>query len=222
MFERLGKALTGLRPSPDPSTPLAEWATSQGLAFKRMFGGAYAMVGQWQGQGVRIECGAPSRAYLQGMELMGRADLGLGTASSVVVMNRALKRALEQQATALYASYTDDLQTSAAMLPEEIRWLAMYRDAGWAGPEEAFWERYAVLTDSTETARAWIDESAVQRLMDWPGAAVSATTPVLFMLLRGKTYVRLQIDQTRDVATAVHALELFRHLAEQARSLPGS
>jgi len=45
---------------------------------------------------------------------------------------------------------------------------------------------------------------------------------VLFMLLRGKTYVRLQIDQTRDVATAVHALALFRHLAEQARALPVS
>jgi hypothetical protein len=222
MFERLGKALRGLRTSSDPSIPLAQWATSQGLAFKPMFGGAYALVGQWQGAGVRIECGAPSRAYLQGMELMGRADLGLTTPSSVVLMNRSLKRALEQQATALYASYTDALQTSAAMLPEEIRWLATYRDAGWAGPDEAFWERYAVLTDSTETARAWIDTSAVQRLMEWPGDAVSAATPVLFMLLRGKTYLRLQIDQTRDTATAVHALDLFRHLSEQASALPAS
>lgn len=220
MFERLGKALGSLRASGDPSTPLAQWATSHGLAFKSLFGGAYAMVGQWQGRGVRVECGAPSRSYVQGMELMARADLGLTIPGSVVLMNRPLKRVLEEQATALYASYTDDLQTSAAMLPEEIRWLAMYRDAGWAGPDDSFWERYAVLTDSTETARAWIDADAVQRLMQWPGDAVSPDTPLLLMLMRGKTYLRLQIDRTRDTATAVHALDLFRHLAEQASEVP--
>ncbi|MGE0099006.1 MAG: hypothetical protein AB7S86_11735 [Hydrogenophaga sp.] len=222
MFERLGKAMVGLRASSDPSTLLAQWAASQGLAFKSLIGGAYAIAGRWQDRAVRVECGAPSRDYLQGMELMGRADLGLATASSVVLMNRPLKRALEQRATALYASYTDELQTSAAMLPEEIRWLATYRDAGWAGPDEAFWERYAVLTDSTETAKAWLDTGAVQRLMTWPVNGVSATTPVLFMLMRGKTYLRLQIDQTRDTATAVHALDLFRHLSEQARAVPAS
>jgi hypothetical protein len=219
MFERLGKAWGSLLASSDPSSPLAQWATSEGLGFKSMFGGAYAMVGQWQGRGVRIECGAPSRSYVQGMELMGRVDLGLATPSGVVVMNRALKRELEEQATALYASYTDELQTSATMLPEEIRWLAMYRDAGWAGPGEAFWERYAVLTDSTETARDWLDASAVRRLMEWPGAQVSTATPVLFMLLRGKIYLRLQINQTRDTATALHAMGLFRHLTEQANAL---
>ncbi len=222
MFERLGKKLGSLLGSSEPSGPLAQWASSRGLAFKPMFGGAYTMVGHWKSRELRVECGAPSRSYLQGMELMGRADLGLALPSSVVVMNRSLKRALEQQATALYASYTDNLQTSAAMLPEEIRWLAMYRDAGWAGPDEAFWERYAVLTDSTETARAWIDASAQEGLMTWPGDAVSAATPVLFMLLRGKTYLRLQIDHTRDTATAMHALDLLLHLSDQACALPPS
>lgn len=220
MFDRLGKAWGSLLASSDPSSPLAQWASTQGLAFKSMFGGAYAIVGQWQGRTVRIECSAPSRPYVQGMELMGRVDLGLASPSSVVLMNRALKRALEEQATALYASYTDDLQTSATMLPEEIRWLAQYRDAGWAGPDEAFWERYAVLTDATDVARSWLDASAVQRLMAWPGDRVSAATPVLFMLLRGKLYLRLQIDQTRDTATALHAMDLLRHLTEQASALP--
>jgi hypothetical protein len=222
MFERLGKALGGLLKLSDPSGPLAHWALSQGLTFKPMFGGAYAMVGQWQGRSVRIECGAPSRPYLQGMELMGRVDLGLAAPGNVVLMNRSLKRAFEQQATALYASYTDNLQTSAAMLPEEIRWLAMYRDAGWAGPDEAFWERYAVHTDSTDAARAWIDASVVQRLMEWPGDTVSDTTPLLFMLLRGKVYLRMQIDRTQDEPAALHAAEILRHLSEQARTLPTS
>lgn len=220
MFERLGKTLAILRGAPDRWTPLTQWAASHGLTFRPLLGSAYAIAGDWQGRGVRVECGAPSRTYVHGMELMGRIDLGLTTPHSVIVMNRALKRALEQQATALYASYTDPLQTSAALLPEEIRWLAVYRDAGWAGPEEAFWERYAVLTDSPETARAWIDESAVRRLMDWPGEAVSAATPVLYMLRRGKSYLRLQIDQPRETATAAHALQTLLHLSEKAIGLP--
>ena len=222
MFERLGKTLAVLRAPSDPPTLMAQWAASQGLTFKPLIGGAYTIAGHWQSRGVRVECGAPSRSYLHGMELMGRVDLGVATPNSVIVMNRSLKRALEQQATALYASYTDPLQTSAAMLPEEIRWLAVYRDAGWAGPDEAFWERYAVLTDSPETAKAWIDASVVHKLMSWPGDAVSAATPVLFMLRRGKTYLRLQIDQTRDTATAMHAMDVLLHLSEQASALPAS
>lgn len=220
MFERLGKTLTGRRASPDPLTLLAQWAASQGLAFKPLIGGAYAIVGQWQGRSVRIECGAPSRSYVQGMELMGRVDLGLATSSNVFVMNRSLKRALEEQATALYASYTDALQTSAALLPEEVRWLAACRDAGWAGPDESFWARYSVLTDSTEVAKVWVNASVVQQLMSWPGNVVSAATPVLFMLRRGKTYLRLQIDQTRDTSSAMHALDILLQLSEQANALP--
>ena len=107
MFDRLGKAWGSLLASSDPSSPLAQWASSQGLAFKSMFGGAYAIVGQWQGRNVRIECSAPSRPYVQGMELMGRVDLGLATPSSVVLMNRALKRALDRGAMDLIVSGID-------------------------------------------------------------------------------------------------------------------
>lgn len=222
MFERMGKTLATLRTPSVPSTRLAQWASSHGLTFKPLTGDAYTIAGSWQDRSVRIECGAPSRSYMHGTELMARVDLDLVMSSSVIVMNRSLKRALEQQATELYASYTDPLQTSAALLPEEIRWLAVYRDAGWVGPDEAFWERYAVLTDSAETARAWIDAGVMPRLMDWPGDAVSAVTPVLFMLRRGKTYLRLQIDQVRDTATATHALDALFHLSEQATTLPAS
>ena len=90
-------------------------------------------------------------------ELMARADLGLRQEGNVVVMNRRLKNVLEAQSHQLYSKYTDDLQTIAGVVPDEVRWLAMYRDAGWAGPDRGFWARYAVLTDAPDTARRWID-----------------------------------------------------------------
>ena len=223
MFERLKNALTRLQWSPTRSAPLTQWAGEQGLDFTPLRGGAYAMSGRWRDQPVRIECTTPSKPFIKGMELMARADLGLAAPGSVVLMNRSLKHLLERQATELYSQYTDALQTTAQTLPEEVRWLAMYRDAGWAGPDRRFWARYAVLTDAPDTARQWIDADGegdgLRRLMDWPSDAVSADTPLMLMLMRGKAYMRLQIDQTRDTATAVHALDLFRLFSEQARTL---
>ena len=146
MFERLKNALARLQWSTARSAPLAQWADQHGLGFRPLIGGAYALSGHWHGQAVRLECMAPSRPFIQGMELMARADLGLSVPGSVVLMNRSLKLMLEQRASELYSQYTDALQTTAQTLPDEIRWLAMYRDAGWTGPDRQFWARYAVLT----------------------------------------------------------------------------
>jgi hypothetical protein len=55
--------------------------------------------------------------------------------------------------------------------------------------------------------------------MDWPSDAITPETPLMPMLMRGKACMRLQIDQARDTAAAVHALALFRHFREQARTL---
>ena len=219
MFERLKNALARLQWSTARSAPLAQWADQHGLGFRPLIGGAYALSGHWHGQAVRLECMAPSRPFIQGMELMARADLGLSVPGSVVLMNRSLKLMLEQRASELYSQYTDALQTTAQTLPDEIRWLAMYRDAGWTGPDRQFWARYAVLTDMPETAKQWIDEEGVQRLMRWPANAVNPDTPLMLMLMKGKAYMRLQIDQTRDTATALHAFELFHHFSEQARGV---
>lgn len=197
------------------SAPLAKWAQDHALSFKPMVGGAYALAGRWRDRPVRIQCTEASRPFIQGMELMARADLGLRQEGNVVVMNRRLKNVLEAQSRQLYSKYTDDLQTMAGVVPDEVRWLAMYRDAGWAGPDRGFWARYAVLTDAPDTARRWIDSETEQRLMDWP-EPVSEETPVMLMLQRGKTYMRMQIDRKGDTDTALHALGLFDRASQRA------
>ena len=218
MYERLKNALSPHNWLRSRSAPLARWAEEHALSFAPMMGGAYLLAGKWQGRPVRIQCLAPSRPFIQGMELMARADLGLRPEGNVVVMNRALKEVLEAQSRALYSAYTDELRTMAGVVPDEVRWLSMYRDAGWGGPDHRFWSRYAALTDSPELARRWIDTETEQQLMAWPDA-VSEATPMMFMLQRGKTYMRLQIDHTRDTATAVHALELFNRLSQRAMDM---
>jgi hypothetical protein len=215
MFERLKNAF-GARSSSDGfDDGLAQWAHERLLNYMPLLGGAYAMGGLLHDRPFRAECIASSRRYIQGMELMAKADLGLTSEISVILMNRSLKRQLESQAHALYAEVTQALQTAAQALPEEIRWLSMYRDAGWDGPDDRFWARYAVLTDAPETARQWLDPASVELLMDWPGAMPS-DTPVLFRLARGKTYLRLQVSDPGESAIALHALDIFEHLSGRA------
>ena len=155
MYKRLKNALSPNTWLRSRSAPLAQWADDHALSFAPMVGGAYLLAGKWQGRAVRIQCLAPSRPFIQGMELMARAVLGLRQEGNVVLMNRALKEVLEAQSRALYSQYTDELRTMAGVVPDEVRWLSMYRDAGWVGPDHRFWSRYAVLTDAPELARRW-------------------------------------------------------------------
>lgn len=218
MFERLKSAFSARAASSDADDGLAQWAHERLLSHTPLREGAYALGGRLLDRPFRAECIASSRAYIQGMELMAKADLGLTPEVSMIVMNRSLKRRLELMANELYAEVTDALQTTAKALPEEVRWLSMYRDAGWPGPDDAFWGRYAVLTDAPETARQWLDADSIQMLMDWP-TEPGWDAPRLFILARGKTYLRMQVDQPGDNTSALHALDIFEHLSGRALHL---
>lgn len=220
MFERLKNALARRQEPGVRLEPLAQWADDNNLQYNPLSAGAWAVHGDWGGQPVRIECAAPTRPFIQGVELMARLDLGRTTAGGVVVMNRVLKHQLELWATELYSQYTDMLQTTAQQVPDEIRWLSMYRDAGWSGPEQRFWARYAVLTNAPDVAREWLDGEGAQRLMRLPPGTISPDTPLMLMLLKGRAYMRLQLDHALDTDTALHAMDLFRHFGEQALVLP--
>jgi hypothetical protein len=218
MFERLKSAFSARPQAVDADEALAQWARERLLNHMALLGGAYALGGRLHDRLFRAECIATSRVYMQGMELMAKADLGLSPDVTVIVMNRALKRSLEALANELYAEATDTLRTTRKALPEEVRWLSMFRDAGWPGPDGGFWGRYAVLTDSPETARHWLDAASITMLMDWPGEP-GWDAPRLFMLARGKTYLRMQVGQPGDSSPALHALDIFEHLSGNALKL---
>lgn len=217
MFERLKSALNRRTGALLRSPPLVQWALQNSFEYTPAPGGGFSLTGEWWGRPVRLECAPSSRTYIDGPEFMARVDLGRATPGGVVLMTRLLKHRLEGRANELYSQYTDTLKTTAQAVPEEIRWLSMYRDAGWAGPDRHFWARYSVLTDVPDAAREWLDDESLDRLMRWPGHVVGVGTPLMAMILKGKAYMRLQLDDPRDSATVLHAIELFRHLAEQAR-----
>ena len=116
---------------------MSVWAATQGLTYNPLSDGkGFLMTGRIGGHAWRLERGHASRAYIVGEELRARAELKVNDDVAVLIMNRPLKEVLEKQA---YALYTDTLQTTAdPKLPEELRWLAMYREVGWDSLGPAF------------------------------------------------------------------------------------
>ncbi|MFP8833780.1 hypothetical protein ACLIJR_05875 [Hydrogenophaga sp. XSHU_21] len=198
--------------------PLVSWGEARGLTFEAGRDGRCSLTGQWQGGAVRIDVQPASRPYLAGWELSARTDLGLAVPTGIVLLDRSLKQSLERWADYLYSQLTNSLQTVADTLPEEVRWLATYRDAGWPGPDPAFFERYAVLTDASDEARLLVDAAAIHALMQRPVGDGVAGAPFLLMRLRGKLQLRLQLAAEGQVGIEMQALDLFESMSLRLRA----
>ena len=225
MFDRLKKFFSTEAPEATASTLsrfdsqlVSEWAQQQGLTYSDAVaaavggkperrGDVFLLHGSVQGKSWRLECGAPSRDFIQGQELRGRSYLGVLDTVSVVVMNRPLKMALEKRA---YSMYTDSLQTAIdSKLPEEMRWLAIYPEVGWANMPNMFFDRYSVLAAKREHAGAWINRALADVMMQWPPSGPSAEVPFVMMLLRGRCYLRMEYPQA-DLPTLQHVASIYR------------
>jgi hypothetical protein len=164
--------------------------------------------GTVMGKPWRLETGRPTRDFILTAELRAKAELNLPDDAVVVLLNRKLKDALEKQA---FSMYTDDLQTTVdPQLGEEMRWLSLYEEVGWEGPTPEFWQRYAVLSPSRETAMAWLDSSLAQVWMNWPDAATTDEVPMSFAVMRGKAYLRMEFSPA-EKRTADYASLVFEH-----------
>ncbi|MES2398768.1 MAG: hypothetical protein V4573_02180 [Pseudomonadota bacterium] len=222
MFDRLRKVLNSSSKSETPPAaqqagPLdsvAEWANHLGFAHEG-FGEdkGFTISGQVAGKPFKLERGRSSRDYIRGEELRARGELKVNDDASVLIMNRPLKEALEKKA---YQMYTDTLQTTAdPSLPEEMRWLAMYPEVGWDGVPQGFWDRYAVLADQKEQAQQLVTAEVAELLVSWPTPAPDDQVPFILMVLRGKSYLRMQYTPA-DLPTLQHATLIFTTASKAA------
>lgn len=222
MFDRIrkvwqhepGNGGADAQPAPSSHGRVSEWAASRGMSFLAATRGhTVSMQGKVGGHPWRLELGKSTRDYIAGEELRARAELGLFDDIGAMIINRPLKDALERRA---YGLITDGLQTTAdPQLSEEMRWLALYDEVGWEGVPESFWSAYAVLADQREHARAWVDDTLVDRIQRWPSPAPGAQVPFMLVLLRGKCYLRMQYAPALT-STLDHATEVFTAACESA------
>jgi len=216
MFDRLRKAFaTSGSPGLDLGRPatnrdVARWAAKQQLAIvAHSTEGHFDLGGDIHGHPWRLECGAPTRDYVTGLELRGRADVGADPDAAVMVINRPLQEILEGTA---YTAITDTLQTAvSSSLPEEMRWLSMYEEMAWPGLPVSFREHFAVVAERIELAQRWIHAPVVSQLLnavEGEGGSERAKSPMVLMLARGKVYLRMEHTQ-RSLAEIAHAKQLL-------------
>lgn len=197
MFASLRKALSlGIPPEathhPASLQEVAHWAAARGMVLEPdEVPGGYALSGQQAGVAWRIECGTPTRSYIQGMELRGGADTGAPPALAVMVLGRALQESLEGRAGSESAG--------PGPVDEEVRWLAATEEVAWEDLPPAFVRHYAVLSTRIESAQRWLHPELVSLLMnglpvtsalDEAGAA-PADRPFVMMLSHGHVYLRM-------------------------------
>jgi len=219
MFDRIKKlfhATPEARTSEGDSSLISEWAGTQGFSFTGHSGSSgFSIDGKVRGHRWRLERGRSSRDFIAGEELRAKAELGVSSNVAVVLMNRHLKEALDKRA---YHLYTDSVQTTVdPNLPEEMRWLAVYEEFAWSGLSGDFWSRYAVIADRKEHAQSWVTPDLAGLLLDWPEPAPDLQVPFLLMLMRGKTYLRMEY-RPAEFNTIQHAASIFHSACEGALS----
>lgn len=221
MFARIKKALSrGLRnddkatvgpPSQPAAGAVSEWASTRGFDFTAgETSGTLGLEGKVGGRPWRMELGRPTRNLFCAEELRGRAN------SASTRMPPVLYRTVEDALDKRYSIFTDPLRTSAdPALPEEMRWLSMDDEVGWAALPQAFWHRYPVLADRRENATAWVDSTLAAAMLDWPRPGPTAEPSCMLMLLRGNGYMRREY-QPPDLSTLQHATLIFTTACENA------
>lgn len=217
------KRWLGLAPPGAAWPSVTQWAQACGYAFRRERDDrGFVVEGALDGATWRLEWGPSQRDYLQGRELRLRCELGLPQDLQMMLMSLPLMEALERDA---FGRFTEGAQTETDLdVPEEMRWLALFRKADlsrhrslrpWIGGVAAV----------SGTVEVWLDEPAfvqqLERAVDPGGAGAARFEPLVLMTLRGRLYLRSQCDDpTPEILQ--QAQRLFVCAAERAQAVARS
>ena len=194
MFESLQR-LWRRQPTPDPTdaATIDAWALRRGEVVKHTRHGGGVVVEYLTADRVaRIEWGPAQRTYMGQRELRIRVELGVPPALEMMVMSRSLAGRLESEA---YQRLVHGQQTEAdVQMPEEARWLAMFSRVALEPPYAAVMAPYVVLGSSSGYARRWVEGELATRLARALTHWLTAETPLVIMVTRGRLYLRTQAD----------------------------
>jgi hypothetical protein len=196
----------GGAPAPDWSS-VSEWTQRQGLGFKRARDSeGFVIDGKFDDRPWRLEWGPPQRSYIAGHELRIRMELQLSSNLQMLLMSRPLVEALERET---FERYTQSNQTLIDVsTPEETRWVAMFPKVSIDLPK-IIKQSFTAASNDTASAMAWVDPAFGQQLVHASLNLLREQPPFVLMTLRGRLYLRLQLDEP-DPVMIEQALTLFR------------
>lgn len=194
------------------------WATRRGHGFKRVRDeDGFVIDGLLQGRPWRIEWGPPHRDYIVGHELRLRMELDLPSDTQMLVLSRPLMDSLERKT---FEEFTDNVQTQiGTKTPEEMRWLVMFPKVNLSDlkPLRA---RFGAVASIPVAGLSWIAGPLADGLEKAANEWLHDEQPFVLMTLRGRAYLRMQLDSPEPTAVAA-ALALFETAVLQAVRVAG-
>ena len=164
------------------------WAEGQGWRFARARGNDGFAI---ETGTLRVEWGPPQRAYIEPTELRVRAELGGMGDLQLLVLSRALAKALE---TEVFEQATEDNRTRVDdRTPEEMRWLVLYPKLPRAELGDLA-EHYTALSNHRHAAAAWLDAALRDRLLALAPSLVPGH-PLVIAVQRGRLVLRQAVDR---------------------------
>jgi hypothetical protein len=193
---------------------IAGWARRAGYVHKReKDGDGFAIEGSFDGTPWRMEWGAPQRRYIEGRELRMRMVLGVSPDLQMLLMTKSLKERLASEAFALA---TQSNQTSLDdSVGEETRWLVVFPKVP-LGESQIVRSCYGLVANHRHEGIAWLEGPLAHALERAAATWLNAQPPFLLMTLRGRLYLRLQLESADEDDVAA-ALTLFGIAGAAAR-----
>ena len=163
---------------------VALWAEQRQYPFRSVHGEGFVVDGRVPGTDWRLEWGPSQRTYVQGAELRLRAELPIGAALQLVVMNRALQESIEQ---AMFDRAVESVQTRIDnVTPPESRWLVMHPRLPGADMS-ALRENFVAVSTNRSWLAMWL-QGALSTALE--GAVTDPGTPLVLMIGRGRLTLR--------------------------------
>lgn len=193
---------------------IAAWARRAGHVHKReKDGDGFAIDGHFDGAPWRLEWGRPQRPYIEGHELRLRMVLAMPPDLQMLLLTKPLRERLAKEAFE-QAAQTHQTQLDASIV-EEARWLVLFPKIQLAG-SQILRSCFAGVSSLRHEGPAWLDGPLGHALERAAGTWLVAQPPFVLMTLRGRIYLRLQLDDADETDVAA-AVTLFETAAAAAR-----
>jgi hypothetical protein len=214
MLDAIKRWISGGPPGPDWGG-VSSWAQKQGYGFKRAKDDeGFVIDGTFGIHPWRLEWGPPQRAYIPTTELRLRMELQLPSDLQMLVMSRPLMETLERET---FDRFTESNQTQIDVAtPEEMRWLAMYPKVPLDELSKNARSHFGAVAVHPKTAAAWVDATVAEQLGQAAKTLLREDPPFVLMTLRGRVYMRLQLDDPEPTSVA-QAVALFQAAAQAAQ-----
>ncbi len=218
MLDSFKRWFNGSSLSPE-GRPLALWAKQHGHTFKTVKdrSGFVLDCSDEAKRHWRIEWGPSQRAYIAGLELRLREEIGVHSDIQLMLISRHLADRLE---SAAFDSYTEAMQTQIdTSLPEESRWLAMFPKVSLSA-HKSLRPHFQLLGATQEWADAWLNDEFARALESATQTFLKGGPEFVIMVMRGRLYMRVAAPRV-DGELLDQLCAIFRVASERTRALAG-